>query len=126
MTRADLTEAVSRPLNISRKKSETIVVTMIDSIVRSLRSGERVEIRRFGSFGARQRRSRIACNPRTGARVEVPGRRIPYFRPSKELTELINSASAPMPDVVDIVGGWPPGPMAASTGDTLIPGRTPS
>ena len=126
MTRADLTEAVSRALNISRKESETIVVTMIDSIVRSLRSGERVEIRWFGSFGTRQRRSRIARNPRTGARVEVPGRRIPYFRPSKELTELINSAPALMLDAIDILRGPPPGAMAAPTGDAVIPDRTPS
>jgi integration host factor subunit beta len=94
MTRADLTEAVSRALNISRKESETIVVTMIDSIVRSLRSGDRVEIRWFGSFGTRQRRSRIGRNPKTGARVEVPAKRIPYFRPSMELMDLVNSAPA--------------------------------
>ena len=94
MTRADLTEAVFRALNISRKESETIVVTMLDGIVRSLRSGDRVEIRWFGSFGTRQRRSRIGRNPRTGARVEVPAKRIPYFRPSKELMELVNSAPA--------------------------------
>ena len=96
MTRADLTEAVSRELGISRKESETIVVTMLDSIVRALRSGDKVEIRRFGSFGTRQRRSRIGRNPKTGAGVEVPAKRIPYFRPSMELMELVNSAPAPM------------------------------
>ena len=96
MTRADLTEAASCALNIWRKESETIVVTVLDSIVRALRSGNRVEIRPFDSFGARQRRSRVARNPETGARVKVPAKRIPCFRPSKELMELVNSASAPM------------------------------
>jgi integration host factor subunit beta len=86
-------------LDISRKESETIVVTMLDSMVRSLRSGDKVEIRWFGSFRTRQRRSRIARNPKTGARVEVPAKRIPYFRPSKELSELVNSASAPTRDI---------------------------
>ena len=95
MTRADLIEEVSRALDISLKESDTIVVTTLDSIVRALRSGDKVEIRRFGSFGTRQRRSRIGRNPRTGARVEVPAKRIPYFRPSKELMELVNSAPAP-------------------------------
>ena len=99
MTRADLTEAVSRALGISRKESETTVVTVLDSIVRALRSGDRVEIRWFGSFGTRQRRARIGRNPKTGARVEVPAKRIPYFRPSKELTDLVNSASAPTRDI---------------------------
>ena len=117
MTRADLTEAVSRALNISRRESETIVATMLDSIVRALRSGDRVEIRWFGSFGTRQRRSRIARNPKTGERVEVPAKRIPYFRPSMELMDLVNSASAPMPDVIDIPRGRPPGAMAATSGD---------
>ena len=99
MTRADLTEAVSRALDISRKESETIVVTILDSIVRALRSGDKVEIRWFGSFGTRQRRSRIGRNPKTGARVEVPAKRIPYFRPSKELMELVNSAPVPTRDI---------------------------
>ena len=86
-------------MDISRKESETIVVTMLDSMVRSLRSGDKVEIRGFGSFRTRQRRSRIARNPKTGARVEVPAKRFPYFRPSKELSELVNSASAPTRDI---------------------------
>ncbi len=97
MIRADLSEEVSRALDISRKESETIVVTMLDSIVRSLRSGDRVELRGFGSFGTRQRQSRIGRNPKTGARVEVPTKRIPYFKPSKELANLVNSASVPTP-----------------------------
>ena len=94
MPRADLTEEVSRALDISRKESEAIVVTMLDSIVRALRSGDKVEVRGFGSLRTRQRRSRIGRNPKTGARVEVPAKRIPYFRPSKELMELVNSAPA--------------------------------
>ena len=94
MTRADLTEAVSRGLGTSRKEFETIVVTILDSIVRALRSGGRVEIRRFGSFGTRQRRPRIGRDPKTGARVEVPVKRIPYFRASMELMGLVNSEPA--------------------------------
>ncbi len=97
MTRADRSEDVSRALNISPKESETIVATMLDSIVCSLRSGDRVELRGFDSFGARQRQSRTGRNPKTGARVEVPAKRIPYFKPSKELANLVNSAPAPTP-----------------------------
>jgi integration host factor subunit beta len=92
MTRADLTEEVSRAVGISRREADTIVTTMLDSIARSLRSGERAEIRGFGSFGTRQRKSRIGRNPKTGARVEVPAKRIPFFKPSKELKNLVDTA----------------------------------
>ena len=94
MTRADLTEELSQELGTSLAESDTIVLTMLDSIVRSLRTGGRVEIRGFGSFGTRQRRPRIARNPRTGVRVEVAAKRVPYFKPSKELIYLVNSAAA--------------------------------
>jgi len=99
MTRADLIEEVSHTLGISLKESDTIVVTILDGIVRALRSGDKVEIRRFGSFGTRQRRSRIGRNPKTGARVEVPVKTVLYFRSSKELMELVNSVSAPTRDI---------------------------
>jgi integration host factor subunit beta len=81
-------------LGIAGKESDTVVISMLDGIVRSLRSGDKVEIRGFGTFGTRQRRSRIGRNPKTGARVEVPAKRVPYFKPSRELRELINSAAA--------------------------------
>jgi len=58
-------------------------------MVRAVGRGEKVEIRGFGSFHVRQRRGRIGRNPKTGARVEVPPKKIFYFRPSKELRELI-------------------------------------
>jgi integration host factor subunit beta len=97
MTRADVSEEVSRSLDITGKASDTIVLAMLDSIARSLRDGKGIEIRGFGSFASRQRRLRIARNPRTGAWVEVPAKRVPYFRPSKELTKLVNPASVPTP-----------------------------
>ena len=60
---------------------------ILSSIVRGLRSGDKVEIRRFGSFRTRQRQGRIARNPKTGARVEVPAKSVPYFTPSKEVKD---------------------------------------
>ena len=90
MTRANLTEEVYQVIEMPRKESDIVVCTIFDSIVRALRSGDKVEIRGFGSFHTRQRRGRIARNPRTGARVEVPPKRIPFFKPSKELRELLD------------------------------------
>ena len=94
MTRVELTEEVRCALGISQKESDTIVLTILDSIVRSLRSGEKVEIRGFGSFRTRQRKPRVGRNPKTGARVDVPSKKVPYFKPSKELKDLINGGRA--------------------------------
>jgi integration host factor subunit beta len=93
MTKAELIEEVSRVVEMTRKDSEVIVEAIFDSIVRSLRSGDKIEIRGFGSFRTRQRQPRVGRNPKTGTRVEVPSKRIPYFKPSKELKDLVNTSS---------------------------------
>jgi len=90
VTKADLIEEVSRVVEMTRKDSEVIVEAIFDSIVRSLRTGDKIEIRGFGSFRTRQRQPRVGRNPKTGSRVEVPSKRIPYFKPSKELKDLVN------------------------------------
>jgi len=90
MTKADLIEDVSRAVEMSRKDSEVIVETIFESIVKSLRSGDKIEIRGFGSFRTRQRQARVGRNPKTGARVDVPAKKIPYFKPSKELKDIVN------------------------------------
>lgn len=93
MTKADLIEEVSRVVEMTRKESEVIVEAIFDSVVRSLRGGDKIEIRGFGSFRTRERRPRVGRNPKTGARVEVPAKRIPYFKPSKELKDLVNESA---------------------------------
>jgi integration host factor subunit beta len=97
MTKADLIEDVSRAVEMSRKDSEIIVETIFESIVKSLRAGDKIEIRGFGSFRTRQRKPRIGRNPKTGARVDVPAKKIPYFKPSKELKDLVNTTAGAGP-----------------------------
>ncbi len=100
MTKAELIDEVSRVVELTRKESEVIVEAVFESIVRSLRTGDKIEIRGFGSFRTRERQARVGRNPKTGVRVEVPAKRIPYFKPSKELKDLVNSggqAAAPAP-----------------------------
>jgi integration host factor subunit beta len=94
MTKADLIEEVSRVVEFTRKESEVIVEAIFSSVVKSLKDGDKIEIRGFGSFRTRQRQSRVGRNPKTGARVEVPAKRIPYFKPSKELKDLVNESAA--------------------------------
>jgi len=95
MTKAELIEEVSRVVEMTRKDSEVIVEAIFDSVVRALRGGDKIEIRGFGSFRTRQRQPRVGRNPKTGARVEVPAKRIPYFKPSKELKDLVNAEGSP-------------------------------
>jgi len=110
MTKADLIDEVSRVVELTRKDSEVIVETIFGSIVRSLHTGDKIEIRGFGSFRTRQRKPRIGRNPKTGDRVEVPAKKIPFFKPSKELKDLVNSEqSTPAP--APTAGGPPPAPQ---------------
>ena len=95
MTKADLVEEVSRVSRLTKKHSETIVDTVFKSIIAALRDGEKIELRGFGSFRLRQRDSRKGRNPKTGDRVDVPPKQVPYFKPGKDLKELINRDSLP-------------------------------
>ncbi len=94
MTKADLVEEVIRVTELPRKESETVVETIFESIIQALHKGEKIEIRGFGSFRTRQRDGRIGRNPKTGAKVEVPPKKIPFFKPSKELKEFVNHRAA--------------------------------
>ena len=90
MTKADLVDEVIRVSSLSKKQAEIIVNTVFDSIVEALTHDDKIELRGFGSFRVRRRRSRQGRNPKTGDRVAVPAKRIPYFKPGKELKDLIN------------------------------------
>ena len=90
MTKKDLIKEVSRAVEITRKESEVIVEAVFSSIIEALQRGDKIELRGFGSFRIRKRDSRTGRNPKTGAGVVVPAKRVPHFKPGKELRELIN------------------------------------
>lgn len=91
MTKIDLTDCVTALGDLTRRDSEVIVETMFEAIVGALKAGDKVEVRGFGSFRTRQRKSRTGRNPKTGVSVPVPAKRVPYFKPSKELRELVGA-----------------------------------
>ena len=91
MTKAVLVEEVARVADLTKKHSEIIVDTVFRSIIEALHRGEKIELRGFGSFRLRRREPRKGRNPKTGDKVDVPSKRVPYFKPGKELKELINS-----------------------------------
>ena len=90
MTKADLVDKVTALGDLTRRDSEVIVDTLFDSVIGALKSGDKIEIRGFGSFRTRQRNARTGRNPKTGAKVEVPAKRVPFFKPSKELRDTVN------------------------------------
>jgi integration host factor subunit beta len=93
MTKADFAEEIARVLETTRKDAKILLEIILDSMVRALRKGERVELREFGSFSTHVRAGRRGWNPRTRVQVEVPPKRVPHFRPSRELRALVNGLS---------------------------------
>jgi integration host factor subunit beta len=87
MTKAELVEEVARAAELNKRDAEVIVETVFDSIIATLHRGEKVELRGFGSFRTRERGPRRGRNPKTGEPVDVPAKRVPYFKPGKELKE---------------------------------------
>jgi len=85
MVRAELVSKLANGLDITRKQADIAVKTIFDSIVGSLQNGEKVELRGFGSFTVRERVTRIARNPKTGEIVNVPAKKVPFFRAGKDL-----------------------------------------
>ncbi|HKQ04970.1 MAG TPA: HU family DNA-binding protein [Blastocatellia bacterium] len=92
MTKAELVEEVARAAELNKRDAEVIVETVFDSIIGALHKGEKVELRGFGSFRTRERGPRRGRNPKTGEPVDVPAKRVPYFKPGKELKEFFTDS----------------------------------
>ena len=90
MTKAELVEDVARAAELTKKDAERLVEIVFESIIDTLNQGEKIELRGFGSFRVRERGARRGRNPKTGDPVSIPAKRVPYFKPGKELKELIN------------------------------------
>ena len=101
MTKADLVEKVTSLGDLTRRDGEIIVDTLFDSVIAALKSGDKIEIRGFGSFRTRQRNARTGRNPKTGDKVDVPAKRVPFFKPSKELRDSVNPGAQPHPHAAD-------------------------
>jgi integration host factor subunit beta len=85
-----LVEKVADEAEMTKKDAEQLVEIIFDSIIDTLNKGEKIELRGFGSFRVRERNSRKGRNPKTGDAVDIPAKRVAYFKPGKELKELIN------------------------------------
>ena len=91
MTKSEfITELANSIEYLSHKEATTIVNTFFDSIAKELVAGNKVELRGFGSFKVKERKPRVGRNPKSGEKVHVPAKKVPYFKPGKELRLLID------------------------------------
>tara|TARA_Y100001936_G_scaffold328_1_gene306 strand:- start:290 stop:640 length:351 start_codon:yes stop_codon:yes gene_type:complete len=90
MTKKEIVDSVYDRTTLNKKEASTALDAIISSITSSLAGGEKVEIRDFCSFTVRERSSHISRNPRSGQRIQVPPKKVPYFRPGKKLKEMVN------------------------------------
>lgn len=94
MTKSELIEALARKQNqLAYKDVELAVKTMLEHMARTLSSGERIEIRGFGSFSLHYRPPRMGRNPKTGEAVALGSKYVPHFKPGKELRERVNDGA---------------------------------
>ena len=92
MIRSELLQALARENSgLRAEEIERVVDVFFDEIGQRLADGGRVELRGFGAFSTRERDPRKGRNPRTGEAVEVPGKRVPYFTPGKEMRARLNA-----------------------------------
>ena len=92
MTKSELIDAVAARGELTKARAELVVNCVFDTMIEAMRQGEGIEIRGFGSLTVRPYRPYEGRNPRTGAPVEVPAKRLPFFKVGKELRELVNSS----------------------------------
>jgi integration host factor subunit beta len=112
MTKAELVEDVARAAELTKKDAERLVEIVFESIIDTLNQGEKIELRGFGSFRVRERGARRGRNPKTGDPVDIPAKRVPYFKPGKELKELINEDENGAGGAEDAGAVDPPNPDA--------------
>ncbi len=91
MTKSDLIERLcAKYQHLSPKEVETAIRDILEQMADTLQSGDRIEIRGFGSFSLHYRAPRVGRNPKTGEKVELLGKSVPHFKPGKELRERVN------------------------------------
>jgi len=91
VTKADVVNVIAHATGLTKVETEAVVNGFISTIRDALKEGKGIEIRGFGTFKVREKRPRIARNPRTGEKVNVPNKFVPIFKPSKELKNLVDN-----------------------------------
>lgn len=92
MIKSSLVQTIAQQnMHLYHRDVERIVNTILDEIIQALANGDRVELRGFGAFSVKQREARTGRNPRTGEKVEVTAKKVPFFKTGKDLRERLNA-----------------------------------
>jgi integration host factor subunit beta len=112
VNKSDLARIIAERRGIHQRQADAIVDVVFDSMAEALRKQERIEIRGFGSFVAKQYDAYVGRNPKTGEQINVPSKRMPYFKVGKDLKRKINESeetdepkAAPVPKQSTATGG---------------------
>ncbi len=91
MTKLELIKIIAEKMDITHKESTEAVNLILEAITNSLSKGESIKIRGFGVFNVKEKKEKIARNPKTGEKVHVPAKKVVKFKPGKELKEIVNN-----------------------------------
>jgi DNA-binding protein HU-beta len=89
MNKGELVEALAKEANISKSQANSLLNATLDVITKSLKKGEEVNLTGFGRFDISKRKAREGRNPQTGATIKIPARKVPRFKASKTLKEVV-------------------------------------
>lgn len=91
MTKSEMAEKLAEKMNVNKQQAEGIVNIFTNSVIEALARGDKVEIRGFGSFRVRHRAAKDGRNPKTGEKVYVPPKKVPFFKTGKDFRLIVNS-----------------------------------
>lgn len=90
MNKSEMVEAMSQELNLPQREASSIITTILDSMTNALAKGDNIEIRGFGSFSVKEYGTYYGRNPKTGEKIKVKPKKLPFFKVGKELKEMVN------------------------------------
>jgi len=93
MKKSDLIDAIAARQGMTKTQVQNVVDDVFDLVIKGLAEGEKVDVRGFGTFSVRESAARTGRNPQTGAAIEIAARRVPGFKPGKEMRDRVNGDS---------------------------------
>jgi nucleoid DNA-binding protein len=95
MKKSDIVDSIAGKIGVPKAQVQQMVDDVFDLIAEGLTKGEKIDLRGFGTFSVRDSKARTGRNPQSGEPIQIPARRVPAFKPGKELKEKVNGAAPP-------------------------------
>lgn len=90
MKKPELVKAIAEKTGLKKKEAESAVKAFVETVEEALKKGDKVTLVGFGTFATRKRAKRTGVNPRTGKKINIPAKTVPYFKPGKKLREIVH------------------------------------